>query len=57
MATKEYNYAIGRRKSTTAIVKLYAKGNGTFVVTTSTGREVALKDFFGGNDYLFKNAM
>ena len=57
MANKEYNYAIGRRKSTTAVVKLYAKGNGTFVVTTSTGREVALKDFFWGNDYLFKNAV
>ncbi len=57
MATKEYNYAIGRRKSTTAVVKLYANGNGTFVITTSTGREVALKDFFWGNDYLFKNAV
>jgi hypothetical protein len=26
MANREYNYAVGRRKETTATVKLYAKG-------------------------------
>ncbi|GHW02565.1 30S ribosomal protein S9 [candidate division SR1 bacterium] len=57
MATQEYNYAIGRRKSTTAVVKLYPKGSGTFIVKTSSGKEVPLKEYFGGNDYLLKNAM
>ena len=57
MVNKEYNYAIGRRKSTTAVVKLYSKGSGVFVVKTSSGKEVALKEYFGGNDYLYKHAM
>jgi len=26
MATKEYNYAIGRRKETSAVIKLFPKG-------------------------------
>jgi len=57
MANKEYNYAIGRRKATTAVVKLYAKGSGVFVVKTSSGKELPLKEYFGGNDYLYKNAI
>ena len=57
MANQEYNYAIGRRKSTTAVVKLYSKGSGTFMVKTSGGKECSLKEYFGGNDYLYKNAM
>jgi small subunit ribosomal protein S9 len=57
MANQEYSYAIGRRKSTTAVVKLYSKGGGTFIVKTSTGREVPLKEYFGGNGYLYKNAL
>ena len=57
MANKEYNYAIGRRKSTTAVVKLYSKGGGTFIVKTSSGKETPLKEYFGGNDYLYKHAM
>jgi ribosomal protein S9 len=57
MANKEYNYAVGRRKSTTAVVKLYSKGSGTFVVKTSSAKEAPLKEYFGGNDYLYKQAM
>lgn len=57
MANQEYNYAIGRRKSTTAVVKLYSKGSGVFMVKTSSWKEVSLKDYFGWNEYLYKNAM
>ena len=57
MANKEYNYAVGRRKSATAVVKLYSKGGGTFVVQTLRAKETSLKEYFGGNDYLYKQAM
>ena len=57
MATNDYNYAIGRRKSTTAVVKMYSKGSGVFMVKTSSGKETPLKEYFGGNEYLYKNAM
>ena len=57
MANREYNYAVGRRKETTATVKLYAKGAGNFVLKTATGKEYTLADYFGGNHYLYQNAL
>ncbi len=57
MANKEYYYAIGRRKETTAIVKLFAKGSGNFLVKTSSGKETSLQDYFWGNLYLYDNAL
>lgn len=47
MANKEYNYAIGRRKETSAVVKLYAKGTGDFQVTTAKGVQKSMQDYFG----------
>lgn len=46
MAQREYNQAVGRRKETTAVVKLYAKGNGTYSLKTTTGKEYSLKEYF-----------
>ena len=57
MANKAYNYAIGRRKCTTAVVKLYPQGGWTFIVKTANGKETPLKDYFGGNTHLYENAM
>ncbi|MEI7562532.1 MAG: 30S ribosomal protein S9 [bacterium] len=57
MANKEYYYAIGRRKETTAIVKLFSKGTGNFSVTSPNGQTRSLKEYFGGNLYLFDNAL
>lgn len=57
MANREYNYAVGRRKETTATVKLYAKGAGSYVLKTATGKEYTLADYFGGNHYLYQNAI
>lgn len=57
MANKEYHYAIGRRKETTAVVKLFGKGTGKFTVKTSKGIEKSLQQYFGGNDYLYQNAL
>lgn len=57
MTNREYTNAVGRRKETTATVKLYAKGAGNFLVRTATGKEYTLADYFGGNLYLYKNAV
>lgn len=57
MANKEYTYAIGRRKETTAVVKLFGQGGGKFMIKTSNGSQKPLADYFGGNLYLLQNAL
>ena len=57
MANQEYTYAIGRRKETTAVVKLFGKGSGSFIIKTSNGSKKPLADYFGGNLYLLENAL
>lgn len=57
MPAKEYNYSIWRRKETTAVVKLFSKWSGNFLVKKPWWKEMSLKDYFGGNDYLYENAI
>jgi len=57
MANKEYTYAIGRRKETTAVVKLFGNGSGSFIIKTSNGSTKPLADYFGGNLYLLEAAL
>lgn len=57
MANKEYTYAIGRRKETTAVVKLFGNGGGNFTIKTSNGSKKPLADYFGGNLYLLEAAL
>ncbi|MCX6825536.1 MAG: 30S ribosomal protein S9 [candidate division SR1 bacterium] len=57
MANKEYTYAIGRRKETTAVVKLFGQGTGSFIIKSSNGSKKPLADYFGGNLYLLENAL
>lgn len=57
MANKEYTYAIGRRKETTAVVKLFGNGVGNFTIKTSNGSKKPLADYFGGNLYLLEAAL
>lgn len=57
MANKEYNYAIGRRKETSTVVKLYGKGTGVFTITSANGTKKSLQEYFGGNVYLYQNAI
>ena len=57
MANKEYTYAIGRRKETTAIVKLFGKGSGSFIIKTANGSQKPLANYFGGNLYLLEAAL
>ena len=57
MTNREYTNAVGRRKETTATVKLYAKGAGNILVKSATGKESTLAVYFGGNLYLYQNAV
>ncbi len=57
MANREYTNAVGRRKETTATVKLYAKGAWNYLVKTASGKEYSLADYFGWNVYLYQNAI
>lgn len=53
--TTRYDYAVGRRKTSTAVVKLY-KWKGEINVMIDW-KSVSLKDYFGGHDYLIKDAL
>jgi small subunit ribosomal protein S9 len=57
MVTKKYSNAVGRRKESSVVVKLSADGSGDFVVNAPGGKQVTLKEYFGGNHYLFDNAV
>lgn len=58
MPAKEYNYALWRRKETTAVVKLFSKWSGNFIVKKPWWwQEMSLKDYFWGNHYLYENAI
>lgn len=56
MATQQnYTYAIGRRKQSTATVRLYSNGTGIFTVNLGEDT-ISLKDYFGGAEYMLENA-
>ena len=58
MATKKYIYSIGRRKTSTAVVKLYPQWKGTIKVISENHPEgVTLKDFLWGHKYLIEDVM
>lgn len=56
-ATKStsYTYAVGRRKQSTATVKLFAGGKGLFTVNQGE-TSISLQEYFGGREYMFENA-
>lgn len=54
--TRSYKYAVWRRKESTAIVKLYPKGKGNFVIVKED-KTISMKDFFWGNKYLLENSL
>lgn len=57
MANKEYFSAVGRRKESTAVVKLFPKGTGNLIVKSASEKERTLQEYFGGNLYLLQNAL
>ncbi len=56
MAKWKYIYAIGRRKESVAIVKLFPNGSWSFVIK-KWEKELPLKTFFGWAKYLYDNAL
>ncbi|MFA7285181.1 MAG: uS9 family ribosomal protein [Candidatus Absconditabacterales bacterium] len=52
-----YLFAVGRRNRSTVNVKLYPGGTGNLVVHKPNGSTISLKDYFGGNEYLYENAV
>jgi len=58
MATRKYIYTIGRRKTSTAVMKLYPQGKGNFKIISEAHPEgVSLKEFFGGHKYLIEDVL
>ncbi len=56
MAAKKYIYAVGRRKCSTAVVKLFPKGSGEVQVKKGE-KMLSLKEYFGGHAYLIEDAL
>ena len=54
---KRYLYAVGRRNRSTVNVRLYQGGTGNFTVTKTNGSTIGLKEYFGGNEYLYENSI
>lgn len=54
--TKKYNYAIGRRKTSSAVVKLYPSGKWNLNIIKD-GKSIPLKEYFWWNTYLAEDAM
>jgi len=58
MATKKYIYVIGRRKTSTATMKLYSQGKGNFnIISDSHPEGISLHDFFGWHKYLIEDVL
>ncbi|MBS8121438.1 30S ribosomal protein S9 [Candidatus Vampirococcus lugosii] len=53
---KKYEYGLGRRKQSTAQVKLFQGGNGNIMINKG-GDKVSIKEYFGGHDYLIESAL
>ena len=52
----QYNYNVGRRKESTAVVKLFSQGAWNFFVIHN-GKKHSLKEYFWGVTYLVENIM
>lgn len=52
----QYNYSVGRRKESTAVVKLFPQGSGNHTITHN-GKKKTLKEYFWGAHYLLENAL
>jgi len=53
----EYYYAVGRRKASTAVIKLYPKGSGKYTVRKSNWKELNIKEYFWWNKHMLDSAL
>lgn len=56
-STREYYYAVWRRKRTTAVLKLFPKGKGDYSVRKSNGKVWTIQEYFGWNLHMLKEAL
>ena len=56
MTEKRYTYAVGRRKSSTAVLRLFSGGKGN-VMIKSPNKNVSLLEYFGGRKYLIDDML
>ncbi len=57
MTKSKYYYAVWRRKTTTATLKLYQWGTWKITLRKSNGKEVSLTDYFWWNKHLIESAL
>jgi small subunit ribosomal protein S9 len=55
-SANKYTFAVGRRKTATASIKLFPQGKGQFTVVKGEKR-ISLQDYFLGHDQLLKDAL
>lgn len=53
---KKYFYAVGRRKMSTAVIKLYPQGSGQIIIKQGE-KLLTLDQYFGGNAYMSENTL
>ncbi len=54
--TNKYTFAVGRRKTATASIKLFPNGKGTFTVVKQEKR-MSLEEYFMGHPHLLRAVM
>jgi len=54
MADRKYIYALGRRKSSTAVLKLFPSGKWAVDLVVN-GKKISMKEYFGGRKYLLED--
>ena len=54
MAAKKYQYAVWRRKRSTAVVKLYPNGSWNYTIRKGD-EQVSVQDYFWGHDYMIED--
>lgn len=52
----QYNYSVGRRKESTAVIKLYPQGTGKITIKHNDQTHT-LQEYFGGATYLIENVL
>jgi len=55
-STKKYFGTVWRRKSSSAVVKLFPKGKGNITVRKGD-KQVPLEEYFGGHAYMIEDAL
>ena len=55
--TKNYHYAVGRRKESTAVIKLFPGGKGVMTIKKPNGNEETLQHYFGWNLHMIDAAL